>query len=216
MAKTMPWKNGTLDIAHETDVLVVGGGPAGVAAAIAAASNGARTLLLEQRGYLGGMATVSLVPAFCPFTDKEKPVVRGIGLALMEEMKRRCSESYLAMHRDRLDWVPIDAETLKVVYDEAVLGSGADVLFHSFVVDALLGEVGQSVRGVAVANKTGLSAIACRYVIDATGDADIAARAGAPFQKGGEQGGAAAGYDVLSAQRRRQAPIRRLPRGERR
>lgn len=188
MAKTMPWKNGALEIAHQTDVLVVGGGPAGVAAAIAAASNGARTLLLEQRGYLGGMATVSLVPAFCPFTDKEKPVVRGIGLALMEEMKRRCSESYLAMHRDRLDWVPIDAETLKVVYDEAVLGSGADVLFHSFVVDALPSDDGRSVRGVAVANKTGLSAIACRYVIDATGDADIAARAGAPFQKGGEQG----------------------------
>jgi NADPH-dependent 2,4-dienoyl-CoA reductase/sulfur reductase-like enzyme len=74
-------------IIHRPDVLVVGGGPAGIAAAIAAARNGANTLLVEQRGYLGGMGTAALVPAFCPYTDGEKPIIRGIGLKLLEKMK---------------------------------------------------------------------------------------------------------------------------------
>lgn len=175
-----------LRISARPDVLVVGGGPAGVAAAIAAARNGAETLLIEQRGYLGGMGTAALVPAFCPFTDGEKPVVRGIGLDLLNKMKQSCGDVYNSMHRDSLSWVPIDVELLKRLYDEEVTESGAKLLFHT-VVDQVLGE-GEQVKGVVVSNKTGRSVIRAKLYIDATGDADVAALAGVPFHIGGDEG----------------------------
>ncbi|MCI3921149.1 FAD-dependent oxidoreductase [Paenibacillus sp. TRM 82003] len=178
----------TVPVSADVDVVVVGGGASGVSAAIAAASNGARTLLVEQRGFLGGMGTVSLVPAFCPFTDKEKPVIRGIGLELMERMKLACNPAYRAEYANKLDWVPIDPEVLKRVYDDAVLESGAELLFHTFVYDVLLSEDERRIEGIVVVNKSGRSVIRCRCCIDATGDADLAALAGVPFQKGGEQG----------------------------
>ncbi|WP_309119706.1 FAD-dependent oxidoreductase [Paenibacillus sp.] len=177
-----------LPVSYAPDVVVVGGGASGVAAAIAAARNGAKTLLLEQRGYLGGMGTSALVPAFCPFTDGEKPVVRGIGLDLMERMKAAAGDEYLRMHRDRLDWVPIDVEILKRVYDDAVLESGAELLFHSFVDQALLADDGRSIAGLVVGNKSGRSVVQAKLYIDATGDADLAALSGVPFHIGGESG----------------------------
>lgn len=183
---TMPAQD--IPVRHETEVLVVGGGPTGIAAAIAAARNGAKTLIVEQRGYLGGMGTVALVPAFCPYTDNEKPVIRGIGLELLEQMKQRCSEAYRARYAQQLDWVPIDSEALKLVYDDTVQASGAEVLYHSFVSQVAMDEAGKRVEGVFVMNKSGLSFIRCDYVIDATGDADIAVRAGAGYSQGGEQG----------------------------
>lgn len=178
----------TIPVSYDVDVVVVGGGASGVAAAISASVNGAKTLLIEQRGFMGGMGTVSLVPAFCPFTDKEKPVVRGIGLELMERMKAACNEDYRKEYADTLDWVPIDPEVLKRIYDDAVADSGAAILFHTFVYDVVLSDDRRRLEGLCIVNKTGRSFIRCRYVIDATGDADLAAMAGVPFQKGGEQG----------------------------
>jgi ribulose 1,5-bisphosphate synthetase/thiazole synthase len=178
----------SIPVSREVDVVVIGGGASGIAAAISAANNGAVTLLVEQRGYMGGMGTVSLVPAFCPFTDKEKPIIRGIGMELMERMKQACNADYRKEYEHTLDWVPIDPEVLKRVYDDAATESGVSLLYHTFVYDVLLSEDKKSIEGIIVVNKTGRSFIRCRYVIDATGDADIAAMAGVPFQKGGEQG----------------------------
>jgi hypothetical protein len=177
-----------IPVSREVDVLVVGGGSAGIAAAMAAARNGAKTLLIEQRGFLGGMGTVSLVPAFCPFTDHEKPVIRGIGLELLEAMKQNCNEAYRGLYKNQLDWVPIDAEVLKRVYDDALLGSGAEVLYHTFVGQICMDSDRKNIDGVIVVNKTGRSFVKCGYVIDTTGDADLAALAGVPFQKGGAEG----------------------------
>ncbi|MDQ0115189.1 FAD-dependent oxidoreductase [Paenibacillus harenae] len=177
-----------IPVDREMDVVIVGGGATGIAAAIAASRNGARTLLIEQRGFLGGMGTVALVPAFCPFTDHVKPVIRGIGLELLERMKRNCNEEYHELYNDLLDWVPIDAEVLKRVYDDAVLESGAELLYHTFVGQICMDPAGSRIDGVVIVNKTGRSFVKCSYLIDATGDADIAAMAGVPFHKGGEQG----------------------------
>jgi hypothetical protein len=178
----------SIPIIKQMDVVVIGGGAAGIASAMAAARNGAKTLLIEQRGYLGGMGTVSLVPAFCPFTDKEKPVVRGIGLELLEKMKLNCSADYQSRYQHSLDWVPIDPEVLKRVYDDTVLESGVELLYHTFVGQIVLDTANHNVNTIVVLNKSGRSAIKAKYVIDATGDADIAALAGAPFQKGGVSG----------------------------
>ncbi|SDE19749.1 FAD dependent oxidoreductase [Paenibacillus sp. UNCCL117] len=175
-------------VSREVDVVVVGGGASGIAAAISAAKNGAKTLLIEQRGFLGGMGTVSLVPAFCPFTDKRKTIIRGIGLELMERMKAACNPDYRREYEHTLDWVPIDPEVLKRVYDDAAAEHGVSLLYHTFVYDVVLSENGRTIEGIVIVNKTGRSFVRCRYVIDATGDADIAALAGVSFQKGGEQG----------------------------
>ncbi|PYI55605.1 FAD-dependent oxidoreductase [Paenibacillus flagellatus] len=175
-----------LPVRHTPGVVVVGGGASGVAAAIAAARNGAETLLIEQRGYLGGMGTAALVPAFCPYTDGEKPVIRGIGLELLEKMKLAAGDRFLNRYKDRLDWVPIDVETLKRVYDEAVLDSGAKLLFHTVADQVLLD--GDRIDGLVISNKSGRSVVQAKLYIDATGDADLAALAGVPFQLGGEQG----------------------------
>ncbi|WP_405110646.1 FAD-dependent oxidoreductase [Paenibacillus sp. FSL K6-1217] len=175
-------------VSREVDVLVAGGGPAGVAAAIAAARSGARTLLIEQRGFLGGMGTVALVPAFCPYSDGEKAVVRGIGLELLEQMKAECEPAFRERFGAELDWVPIDPEVLKRVYDEAVTESGAEVLLHTIASQTVMNETGSRIDGVVIVNKSGRSLVRARTVIDATGDADLAALAGAPFHKGGESG----------------------------
>lgn len=176
----------SLRVSHEPDVAVVGGGPTGVAAAMAAARNGAKVLLIEQRGFLGGMGTAAMVPAFCPYTDGEKPVIRGIGLELLDRMKEETGEQFRNRYAEQLDWVPIDTETLKRVYDDSVLGSGADVLFHTFV-DEVLYE-GEDIRGLVVGNKSGRSVVRAKLYIDGTGDGDLAALAGVPFQSGGERG----------------------------
>ncbi|MBY0011780.1 FAD-dependent oxidoreductase [Paenibacillus typhae] len=183
---TLP--SAVIPVTREVDVLVIGGGASGIAAAIAAAQGGASTMLVEQRGFLGGMGTVALVPAFCPFTDKRKPIVRGLGLQLMEQMKQACDPAFRKEYQDMLDWVPIDPEVLKRVYDDAVLESGVTPLYHTFVYDVVLSPDRKTVEGVIIVNKTGRSFISCRYIIDCTGDGDIAALAGVPFQKGGEEG----------------------------
>lgn len=177
-----------IPVSGDVEVLVIGGGASGIAAAIAAADGGASTMLVEQRGFLGGMGTVALVPAFCPFTDKHKPIIRGLGLRLMERMKQACGPGFRKEYEDQLDWVPIDPEVLKRVYDDAVLESGVTPLYHTFVCDVLLSEDRHTVEGVVVVNKSGRSVIRCRYIIDCSGDGDIAALAGVPFQKGGEGG----------------------------
>lgn len=181
---TIPLQN--LPVSYTPDVVVVGGGASGIAAAIAAARNGANTLLIEQRGYLGGMGTAALVPAFCPYTDGEKPVIRGIGLDLLEKMKHAAGDDFMRRYKEQLDWVPIDVETLKRVYDAEVLSSGAKVLFHTVADQVLLD--GDRISGLVISNKSGRSVIQAKLYIDASGDADLAALAGVPFQVGGEQG----------------------------
>ena len=171
------WRH--LPASHVVDVLVVGGGPAGCAAAIAAAREGANTLLIERYGFLGGMGTAGLVPAFCPFTDKQKPILKGIALSILEEMKSAMPH----LPRDLYDWVPIDPEALKVAYEQRVMNAGATILFLTHCVDAICDENGV-VQSVVVHNKSGLQRIEPRVVIDCSGDADVAVAAGAAYEKG--------------------------------
>lgn len=177
-----------LAVSAEVDVLVAGGGPAGIAAAISAARAGARTLLIEQRGFLGGMGTVALVPAFCPYSDGEKAIIRGIGLELLERMKAGCEPAYRERFGSELDWVPIDPEVLKRVYDDVLIESDSKLLLHTVVSQTVMEASGCNIDGVVIVNKSGRSFIRAKTVIDTTGDADLAALAGAPFHKGGDTG----------------------------
>ena len=119
MAKAIALGAKRVEVVLSADVCVCGGGPAGTAAAVAAARSGARVALLAQGGCLGGLGTAGIVPCFCPFTDGEKPVVRGIGEEVLKEMAGRMGFAL------QYDWMPINAEVLKVVYDDIVGQSGA-------------------------------------------------------------------------------------------
>ncbi len=165
------------------DVIVAGGGPSGCAAAIASAREGARTLLIEGTGALGGMGTSGLVPAWCPYSDKEKMIYRGIAKTVYDLARPGVPH----FPKDNLDWVPIDAELLKRVYDDLVTGAGADVLFGTSLigVDTSEGRVG----ALIVSNKAGVTAYRAKVYVDATGDADLCAWAGAEYLKGDDQTG---------------------------
>ncbi len=165
------------------DVIVAGGGPAGCTAAIAAAREGARTLLIEATGSLGGSGTSALVPAWCPFSDKEKIIYRG----LAEKVFTAAKEGLDHVKPAALDWVPINAERLKRVYDFLVAESGATVLFHTQLASVETDSRG-AVTALLVANKAGLTALRAKIYIDCTGDADLCAWAGAEFHQGDDTG----------------------------
>ncbi|HIX91772.1 MAG TPA: FAD-dependent oxidoreductase [Firmicutes bacterium] len=160
------------------DVIVVGGGPAGVAAAYSAAREGANTLLIEATGALGGMSTMGMVPAWCPFSDKEKIIYRGLAERIFNAGKAQTP----FVDPKRLDWVPINPEVMKVIYDDLMNEVGVKVLFGT-VLSSVDAEDG-TINAIIVTNKAGLSAYSAKVYIDCTGDGDLSAYAGAEFHLG--------------------------------
>lgn len=164
------------------DVIVVGGGPAGCTAAIAAAREGSKVLLIEALGNLGGLGTSGMVPAWCPFSDGEKIIYRGLAEKIFTEARKGVPHEH-----DRLDWVSINPEQLISVYDREVSASGADILFFSRVAAVELKGNGE-VDALVVANKDGLTAYKAKVYVDCSGDGDVAAWAGAEYMKGDADG----------------------------
>ncbi len=167
----------------EYDVIVAGGGPGGICAAVAAARAGARTLLVERYGFLGGIATagwVNLILGIRPARTGE-PVVGG----LCEELCRRIADLGCATDFDRGvagGRIRFEPEGFKLAADELVTGSGADLLLHSPVGEAIV-EDGR-IAALVLETKSGPLAVGGRVFVDATGDADLVARAGARFDLG--------------------------------
>ena len=172
-----------LPVTAEADVLVAGGGPAGLAAAIAAARQGARTLLVERYGFMGGLATAGLVAPILGHTANEShtPIVEGI---LKELTERMHALGGAPLWKDAcLEWgINFDPEALKYVADEMVQEAGVQLLLHTLMVDSLVD--GDRVAGLVLESKSGRQAVLARVVVDATGDADVAARSGAPYAQG--------------------------------
>lgn len=161
------------------EVIVVGGGPAGCTAAAAAAREGARTLLIEATGSLGGMGTNGLVPAWCPFSDKEKIIYQGLAQKVFDSLKAVMPH----VRKDQVDWVPIDPEKLRRIYDDLVTEAGAEVLFQTMLAGVETDGNG-GVEALLVLNKGGLQAYRADVYVDCTGDGDVAAWAGADYQMG--------------------------------
>lgn len=171
----------TLDV----DVLVVGGGPTGVAAATAAARAGEKTLLIEKYGFCGGMATAGMSGAICGlFTSGKGPheqLVHGFAGEFYQHLKHRNAvsepfpfgETKLVVH---------EPHTWKEIADDLLQDSGVDILFHSLVTDVVMD--GERVHGVIVENKTGRQCITAKRFVDATGDGDLCAKAGVPYTLG--------------------------------
>jgi hypothetical protein len=173
---------------REYDVLVVGGGNAGCCAAIAAARSGARTLLVERYGFLGGTATASMVGPWMTFHSGDDRIVGGIAEEIVERLVT-LGGSPGHIH-DASDYVatitPFDPEIHKALLFEMMRESGVDLLLHAWFLDALV------VRGrIALARFAtvgGPREIAARRTIDATADAFVAASAGVPTQQGDARG----------------------------
>lgn len=173
------------------DVLVVGGGPAGVCAAIAAARQGVKALVVEKGNCLGGMATRGVVGPFMTSFDKsgKNQVIKG----LFEEIVQRLVACGGAIHPKDVRagtpytaWItrghdhvtPFDPDKLKFVLDDLCAEAGVEVLYHADFVRPLMN--GACVTGIEVLTKAGLQTVAAKVVVDATGDGDVAFRAGAP------------------------------------
>ncbi len=161
------------------DVIVVGAGPGGVAAAIAAARNGARVLLVEQYGFLGGMATSALVHPFMPYTTKDKVLTQGSFSELISKMKAAGAAG------DDLRWhgnMMIDSEPMKRILDQMCIDAGVNILFHGSLMGVLMDK--QKVKAIRVLHKGGVEDLSADVFIDSTGDGDLAAWAGAPYEIG--------------------------------
>lgn len=171
--------DGKVELESGWDVIVVGGGPAGCTAAIAAAREGAKTLLIEAGGRLGGMGTAGMVPTWSPMNSGRETIYQGLALKIFTASKQGVPH----VKPNDMNWVPIDPEGLSMVYDQMVVEAGVKVLFFSRICQVEMAGNGE-LDAVIVANKRGLTAFRAKVFVDATGDGDVAAWAGADFKRG--------------------------------
>src|SRR6202521_5232251 len=167
----------TVDVILETDVLVVGSGPGGLAAALAAARAGARTALIDRNGCFGGNITQVGVEGFAWYRHEQTVDCEGIGI----EFETRAKAMGAAMPEPQSLSHALDAEMFKWVADVLVDEAGVKPMLHRLCVAPIV-ENGV-ICGVVTESKAGREAILAKRVIDATGDADIVTRAGAPVHK---------------------------------
>ena len=166
-----------LPVLAETEVLVVGGGPAGLCAALAAAREGVDTILLERFGFLGGNLTQAMVESLVWYRHENTVEAGGIGREL-EDFATSFGGTYPDPESTgRL----LDADMFKCAADKLIARSGVRPLLHCYAVGAVVEE--GMIKGVVTESKSGRQAVLAKTVIDASGDADIAAFAGAPYKK---------------------------------
>ncbi|MDF2963482.1 MAG: FAD-dependent oxidoreductase [Paenibacillus sp.] len=182
----MPTANKTI----QADIVVVGGGPAGVCAAIAAGRSGASTVLIERYGFVGGMSTAALVYPWMTFhTTSGKQVIRGLGQEIIDRLAAQgASPGHL---RDTVGFVhtitPYHPEVYKILAVDMLKEAGVRLLLHSFT-DAV-NVTGGRIQSIQVTGKSGRIDVHGRIFIDTTGDADVAYLSGAPCLKGREEDG---------------------------
>ena len=182
------------------ELVVLGGGPAGVCAAIEAARNGVRVLLIEGNGMLGGMATSALVGPFMTNYDREgeRPTVGGLYREILERLAAKSGAilpentdspsihtSFIKRYHRHV--TPFDSFMLQIVLDEMVAEAGVEVLLYTRFVDCVCEN--SKIKSVILAALEGLRCVSADFLIDATGNADVACAAGVPTWKGEEESG---------------------------
>lgn len=183
---------------YNSDILIIGGGPSGVCAAIAAAREGSSVILIEQSGCCGGMATSGLVGPFMTCYDAKgenmiikgifeeivnRMVIKGFALHPKDIMGGTCFSSWIKIGHDHI--TPFEAEGLKLVLDEMLLEANVTVLYHTMFAEPIVDD--NKIIGVTVLSKSGFQKFYAKVIIDCTGDGDVAFRAGVPFEMGNEK-----------------------------
>lgn len=171
----------------EYDVVVIGGGPAGIMAATAASREGRSALLIERYGFLGGAGTMGGLSTFCGLHARifgeDTQVIHGYTDELLERMAAMdgLNEPHLSVD-NRIQALAYDISALKIASDELVVAGGAELLFHASVVDVVMRDTA-TIDAVIIESKSGRGAVRGKFFIDGSGDADVAAWAGAPFER---------------------------------
>ena len=176
----------------EYEVVVLGGGPAGIAAACAAARTGRSTILLERYGFLGGAGTAAGLSNFCGLhanvRGEHRQVVRGIASEILERLRALdgLNEPHL-IFGNRIQAQAYDISAYKIAADELLSAAGAKILFHALGVGAVM-DSEQRIDALVFESKSGRRALRGRIFVDASGDGDLAAWAGARYEIGDGNG----------------------------
>ena len=184
----------------EFDVVVLGGGPAGIAAATTSARHGARTLLVERYGFLGGMGTAAGVTNFCGLHANVhgtiRRVVHGVASDLLDRMRALGGLNEPHLIFGKICAQAYDTAAFKCAADALVLAAGAELLFHAVAV-AVTKHPSGAIDALVVETKSGRAAIRAKTFIDCSGDGDLAYLAGVPMERGGSTGQGGMLYPTL-------------------
>ena len=167
--------NTSIPVRYSTDICVTGAGPAGIAAAVTAARQGARVLLLDAHTMPGGMSTAAKVPVLMPYTDGINFLPGGFGREVIDR-----SVETSARHNFDNCGIPLHAEQLKLIYEDLLTEAGVELLYCSRL--AAVNTENNTIRQTIYASQSGLFAVEAKIFIDGTGDGTVAAWAGAPFE----------------------------------
>jgi hypothetical protein len=190
-AKSIREPERQLPVRGEYEVVVLGGGPAGIAAAAAAAGRGRKTLLVERYGFLGGMGTAAGVTNFCGLHANVhgdiRQVVHGVADGLLARIDRLGGLNAPHVVFGKIKAQAYDTAAYKCAADDLLLASGVELLFHALGAGVAMDDE-HTIRALIVETKSGRAAVTARVFIDCSGDGDLAAWAGAPFERGDGRG----------------------------
>ncbi|MFS0491546.1 FAD-dependent oxidoreductase [Leadbetterella byssophila] len=175
-----------IKVRKEVDVLVVGGGPSGITAALAAAEDGLKVLLVESRSFVGGNMTIGL-PILGFLGQKGNQIIKGIPQKFIDRLKAVDAASEHRPCPLHMSLTLVEPEAVKTVALEMLMEAGVEVMFYSFFSEAIV--EGDELKGIIIESKSGREAILAKTVIDCSGDADVAYRAGVPTEYGNAEGG---------------------------
>ncbi len=175
-----------LPVRMTTDVLVVGGGPSGIIAAQAAADDGLKVALIESRSFLGGNMTIGL-PVLGFLGQKGNQIISGLPQKFIDRLRVLDAASEHRPCPLHMGITLVEPEAVKSVAFDMLRESGVEVLLYTFFAGVIMD--GDHLKGIIIESKAGREAILAKVVIDCTGDADVAFRAGVPCEKGNESGG---------------------------
>ncbi len=173
-------------VCADVDVLVVGGGPAGIIAAMAAAGNGLKVALVESRSFVGGNLTLGL-PILGFLSQKGKPIITGLPQKFIDRLRAQGAASEHRPCPLHVSLTLIEPEAAKSVALEMLLERGVNLMLYRMFAGVVMD--GDRLRGIITESKAGREALLARVIIDCTGDADVAFRAGVPCEKGDARGG---------------------------
>jgi hypothetical protein len=190
-AKSIREPERQLPVRGEYEVVVLGGRPAGIAAAAAAAGRGRKTLLVERYGFLGGMGTAAGVTNFCGLHANVhgdiRQVVHGVADGLLARIDRLGGLNAPHVVFGKIKAQAYDTAAYKCAADDLLLASGVELLFHALGAGVAMDDE-HTIRALIVETKSGRAAVTARVFIDCSGDGDLAAWAGAPFERGDGRG----------------------------
>lgn len=184
--KTIKEPSKELPVRKETDVLVVGGGPSGLIAAQAAAEDGLSVTLIESRSFVGGNMTIGL-PVLGFLGQKGNQIIKGLPQRFIDRLKKIDAASEHRPCPLHMSLTLVEPEAVKTAGLELLVESNVDVLFYTFFAGVVM--EGDELKGVIIESKAGREVILAKVVIDCSGDADVAYRAGVPCEYGNEHGG---------------------------